>query len=187
MRPRCLPSLLLCSIRPDREPLARQALLLRGKRHRSGLFFFLLSFRFSAGYAPGSMPPLGHRGAFRVIIDQSLVSRHQISDADLFTGSGSRTRHVALTCAALLAASRAEPAPIACGPGPGGPGGAGAGGAAGVGAGVGASASSGGGVGGATTEPGRVAFVADAALGKLTKWLRCLGVDIEYVKEARTD
>lgn len=32
---------------------------------------------------------------------------------------------------------------------------------------------------------GAMAFVADAALGKLTKWLRCLGVDIEYVKEVR--
>lgn len=39
----------------------------------------------SAGYAPGSMPPLGHRGPYRVVIDQSLTSRRvALSFADLF-------------------------------------------------------------------------------------------------------
>lgn len=129
------------------------------------------------GFAPGSMPPVGHReGGVRTLMDALLYERAdgEVDDAaTLFAGAGASDMHLAMLVRDMRAAAGAELASIAVGPraGPPGP------------------PSSGGGSGESIRDVGAVesvvapqtsalAFSVDGALGRLGRWLRCLGVDV---------
>jgi uncharacterized protein with PIN domain/prolyl-tRNA editing enzyme YbaK/EbsC (Cys-tRNA(Pro) deacylase) len=122
------------------------------------------------GYAPGSMPPLGHRGACDVFIDEALLRGEGLSaeeeedaEAPCYAGGGAREWHVAMPRAALAAAAGARAVRIAT--------------ARAVTPAEPATA--------ATASDGGVAFVVDSALARLGRWLRCLGCDVTYVPTLR--
>ena len=141
------------------------------------------------GHAPGSMPPVGHRSAMRTIMDSEMFNRAassdplRMADADLdsvspaaddgvvYAGAGATDMHLAMHVADMRSAAGAELAAIATRTGgpTDAPAPAGAGGSA-------QQAS-------ATPDAGPLAFVVDGALGRLGRWLRCLGVDVTCLAE----
>ena len=158
------------------------------------------------GHAPGSMPPVGHRGgdsSMRTIMDSTLLNRasqmldqldvdttpclvvdtgdgedavdaqtlssKEFPEGDLvYAGAGSADMHLAMHVADMRTAACAELAAIAATSGSGQDGAA----ARGVSVGVPPTPS--------TTAR---AFVVDGALGRLGRWLRCLGVDVAVLQE----
>lgn len=63
------------------------------------------------GYAPGSMPPCGHRTPCRVLVDDSCFSSG--SEEKIYLGGGSVTSHLLLNKEQLLAVSNGEIASVA--------------------------------------------------------------------------
>jgi uncharacterized protein with PIN domain/prolyl-tRNA editing enzyme YbaK/EbsC (Cys-tRNA(Pro) deacylase) len=141
------------------------------------------------GHAPGSMPPVGHRSALRTIMDLELFNRAssdalRMIDADVdsgsataddgvvYAGAGATDMHLAMHVADMRSAASAELAAIATRTA-GGPTDPPAPGAAGGSA---QQASP-------PVDAGPLAFVVDGALGKLGRWLRCLGVDVTCLAE----
>ena len=140
------------------------------------------------GHAPGSMPPVGHRSRLRTIMDSELFSRAAPSDplamvdADLdgaaadegvvYAGAGATDMHLAMHVADMRSAAGAELAAIATRTtgGPTDPHGA---------------ATPAQNVAATPAAPvaETLAFVVDGALGRLGRWLRCLGVDVTCLAE----
>ena len=185
------------------------------------------------GYAPGTVPPVGHAAGVRVLLDAELAGlgssctetraasatattaasscssgsacdgtntgSHDLAGSELLhSGAGMEGATLAVTHAQLMqllqdaavasfttasreptqAADAPGDAPAAAGPGPGS---AAAGTVASPAAAAAAASSSMGAGGGAQAPATR--FLLDSMLGRLCRWLRCMGVDAEMVAQ----
>lgn len=138
------------------------------------------------GFAPGAVPAVGLRAMppsvqLTVLMSEAVASTKQT----VFVGGGSVEAHIELLPTDLMAAAEARAAPIAktndtaaSGSTPQPARGHDVQDAASPNAAAGAEIAYGG-----EARPGNVRLVADAALGRLVRWLRCLGVDVECFQQ----